>query len=173
MSSSEAMMTTMVTSIRDLLRTQYVNETMLEFHSILFNAGIPPPYMDAERLVISIIAGVVTLVLYFVFFGKRHRARRAKLLNDLQQAKKQVNKLQEALENLEEDIDNDKEDDEKEVRIWMDGAFDMMHYGHMNAFRQGKALGTYLIVGVNDDKSITQCKGAPPVMNDGKIFKRY
>lgn len=29
---------------------------------------------------------------------------------------------------------------EKEVRIWMDGAFDMMHYGHMNAFRQGLAF---------------------------------
>lgn len=40
----------------------------------------------------------------------------------------------------------------KEVRIWMDGAFDMMHYGHMNAFRQGKSLGTKLIVGVNSGK---------------------
>ncbi|RYY75246.1 hypothetical protein EON63_19350 [archaeon] len=27
------------------------------------------------------------------------------------------------------------------MRIWMDGAFDMMHYGHMNAFRQARALG--------------------------------
>ena len=47
----------------------------------------------------------------------------------------------------------------------MDGAFDMMHYGHMNAFRQGRALGTQLIVGVNSDASIKACKG-PPVMND-------
>ena len=29
---------------------------------------------------------------------------------------------------------------DKEIRIWMDGAFDMMHYGHMNAFRQGKLM---------------------------------
>ena len=29
----------------------------------------------------------------------------------------------------------------------------------MNAFRQGRALGTYLIVGVNSDESITACKG--------------
>lgn len=42
----------------------------------------------------------------------------------------------------------------KPVRIWMDGCFDMMHYGHMNAFRQGKALGTYLVVGVNSDETI-------------------
>ncbi|EED87956.1 phospholid cytidylyltransferase [Thalassiosira pseudonana CCMP1335] len=47
----------------------------------------------------------------------------------------------------------------------MDGAFDIMHYGHMNAFRLGRSLGTYLIVGVNSDESITQCKG-PPLMND-------
>ena len=40
-----------------------------------------------------------------------------------------------------------------------------MHYGHMNAFRLGKSLGTYLIVGVNSDGSITKCKG-PPLMND-------
>ena len=36
----------------------------------------------------------------------------------------------------------------------MDGCFDMMHYGHMNAFRQGKALGTYLVVGINSDETI-------------------
>ena len=53
-----------------------------------------------------------------------------------------------------EDEDEEDNDKNREIRIWMDGAFDMMHYGHMNAFRQGKALGTYLIVGVNDDKSI-------------------
>lgn len=43
----------------------------------------------------------------------------------------------------------------KPVRIWMDGCFDLMHYGHMNAFRQGKALGTHLVVGVNSDETIT------------------
>merc|ERR1711998_546759 len=49
----------------------------------------------------------------------------------------------------------------------MDGAFDMMHFGHVNAFRQGRQLGTYLVVGVNSDASITACKG-PPVMNDSE-----
>ncbi len=53
----------------------------------------------------------------------------------------------------------------REIRIFMDGAFDMMHYGHMNAFRLGKSLGTKLIVGVNSDESIKKCKG-PPLMND-------
>ena len=50
----------------------------------------------------------------------------------------------------------------------MDGAFDVMHYGHMNAFRLGRSLGTYLIVGVNSDESITRCKGGPPLMDDNE-----
>ena len=36
----------------------------------------------------------------------------------------------------------------------------------MNAFRQGRALGTYLVVGVNDDESIKACKGTAPVLDD-------
>ena len=36
----------------------------------------------------------------------------------------------------------------------------------MNAFRQGRALGTHLVVGVNDDESIKTCKGTAPVLND-------
>jgi ethanolamine-phosphate cytidylyltransferase len=54
----------------------------------------------------------------------------------------------------------------------MDGAFDMMHYGHMNAFRKGRAMGTTLIVGVNSDETITQCKGAP-VCNDEVLMHYY
>ena len=42
----------------------------------------------------------------------------------------------------------------------------MLHYGHMNAFRQGRAYGTYLVVGVNSDASIKECKGTAPVMSD-------
>jgi bifunctional ADP-heptose synthase (sugar kinase/adenylyltransferase) len=31
----------------------------------------------------------------------------------------------------------------------------------MNAFRQGRSLGTHLVVGVNSDETITACKGPP------------
>lgn len=49
----------------------------------------------------------------------------------------------------------------KEIRIWLDGVFDMMHYGHMNAFRQARSLGTYLIAGVCSDEDTTRAKGSP------------
>lgn len=55
--------------------------------------------------------------------------------------------------------------DGRPVRIWVDGCFDMMHFGHANAFRQAKALGDVLIVGVNTDAEILKYKGAP-LMND-------
>lgn len=65
------------------------------------------------------------------------------------------------------EVEEEAHKPKEQIRIWMDGAFDMMHYGHMNAFRQARSLGTFLVVGVNDDESITACKGAPPVLNNG------
>ncbi|WVZ08055.1 hypothetical protein V8G54_021401 [Vigna mungo] len=47
----------------------------------------------------------------------------------------------------------------KPVRVYMDGCFDMMHYGHCNALRQARALGDQLIVGVVSDAEIIANKG--------------
>lgn len=53
----------------------------------------------------------------------------------------------------------------KPVRVYMDGCFDMMHFGHANALRQAKALGDILVVGINPTVEIMMHKG-PPVMTD-------
>jgi ethanolamine-phosphate cytidylyltransferase len=50
--------------------------------------------------------------------------------------------------------------------VWMEGAFDGLHFGHVNAFRQARAHGDYLIVGINSSVSIRACKGTPPIMTD-------
>lgn len=63
-------------------------------------------------------------------------------------AHKTVKDLEDKLFSLEA-LDIQENNNGKEIRIWMDGAFDMMHFCHMNAFRQGRALGTTLVVGVN------------------------
>ncbi|GAA0156191.1 nucleotidyltransferase [Lithospermum erythrorhizon] len=47
------------------------------------------------------------------------------------------------------------------IRVYMDGCFDMMHYGHCNALRQARALGDQLVVGVVSDEEITLNKGPP------------
>ncbi|MCD9643089.1 Ethanolamine-phosphate cytidylyltransferase [Datura stramonium] len=47
------------------------------------------------------------------------------------------------------------------IRVYMDGCFDMMHYGHCNALRQARALGDQLVVGVVSDAEIIANKGPP------------
>ena len=56
-------------------------------------------------------------------------------------------------------------EDLKDVRVWCDGCYDMVHFGHANSLRQAKAMGGYLIVGVHTDEEITQHKG-PPVFTE-------
>ncbi|EXC12837.1 Ethanolamine-phosphate cytidylyltransferase [Morus notabilis] len=57
-----------------------------------------------------------------------------------------------------------KKRDKKRIRVYMDGCFDLMHYGHANALRQAKALGDELVVGVVSDEEIIANKG-PPVLS--------
>lgn len=56
------------------------------------------------------------------------------------------------------------------IRVYMDGCFDLMHYGHANALRQAKALGDELVVGLVPDSEILRCKG-PPILNDEERLK--
>ncbi|CAK4319231.1 unnamed protein product [Aphanomyces euteiches] len=166
MAEEEAYATRVVIYLHKLLQTPEVTEFVEKFHGFLQSIGVPPPYPDAERLAISVVTVIGTLIFYYVFFGNRHRYRRYNLQRKLEEAAKKVQELEEKLADMELMEDDEDRKPKKQVRIWMDGAFDMMHYGHMNAFRQAKSVGTYLVVGVNDDKSITECKGAPPVMCD-------
>jgi ethanolamine-phosphate cytidylyltransferase len=59
----------------------------------------------------------------------------------------------------------------KPVRVYMDGCFDMMHYGHSNALRQAKACGDILVVGIVSDAEVLKNKGASPVMNDQERYE--
>ncbi|PPD85127.1 hypothetical protein GOBAR_DD17942 [Gossypium barbadense] len=60
-----------------------------------------------------------------------------------------------------------KKCEKKRIRVYMDGCFDLMHYGHANALRQAKALGDELVVGVVSDEEIIANKG-PPVLPYGR-----
>ncbi|CAA3005789.1 ethanolamine-phosphate cytidylyltransferase-like [Olea europaea var. sylvestris] len=54
-----------------------------------------------------------------------------------------------------------KKKKKRPIRVYMDGCFDMMHYGHCNALRQARALGDQLVVGVVSDAEIIANKGPP------------
>lgn len=60
--------------------------------------------------------------------------------------------------------------DHKPVRVWCDGCYDMVHFGHANQLRQAKNMGDKLIVGVHTDEEITKHKG-PPVFTQEERYQ--
>eukprot|EP01118_Nematostelium_gracile_P000502 TRINITY_DN1056_c0_g1_i1.p1 TRINITY_DN1056_c0_g1~~TRINITY_DN1056_c0_g1_i1.p1 ORF type:complete len:418 (+),score=104.59 TRINITY_DN1056_c0_g1_i1:54-1307(+) len=63
-----------------------------------------------------------------------------------------------------------KEPSRKPIRVWVDGVFDMMHFGHANMLRQARAVGDYLVVGVNSDETVRLQKGTTPVMTEDERY---
>lgn len=59
------------------------------------------------------------------------------------------------------------------IRVYMDGCFDMMHYGHCNALRQARALGDQLVVGVVSDAEIIANKGPPVTPLHERFFTLF
>jgi D-beta-D-heptose 7-phosphate kinase/D-beta-D-heptose 1-phosphate adenosyltransferase len=50
--------------------------------------------------------------------------------------------------------------------VFTNGCFDVLHAGHVELLRQARAFGDLLVVGVNDDASVTRLKGAGRPVND-------
>lgn len=50
----------------------------------------------------------------------------------------------------------------KYKRVWIDGCFDITHFGHYNFCRQASLLGDYVVAGVHTDDDIAHNK-SPPV----------
>jgi D-glycero-beta-D-manno-heptose 1-phosphate adenylyltransferase len=57
--------------------------------------------------------------------------------------------------------------DEDRTVVWTNGCFDLLHVGHIRSFRDAKALGDILVVGLNSDASVRTNKGdTRPVVNE-------
>ncbi len=52
-----------------------------------------------------------------------------------------------------------------EIVVMTNGCFDLLHEGHVRYLREAKALGTRLVVAVNDDASVATLKGASRPLN--------
>jgi cytidyltransferase-like protein len=53
-----------------------------------------------------------------------------------------------------------------DIIVYVDGAFDLFHVGHIDILREAKKLGTYLIVGVHSDQTVNKKRGnGYPIMN--------
>lgn len=60
---------------------------------------------------------------------------------------------------------------EKKVRVFTSGSFDMFHIGHLNILERSAALGDELIVGVSTDELIEHYKGMPPIIPFEERFR--
>jgi len=56
------------------------------------------------------------------------------------------------------------------TRVWVDGCFDLFHYGHANAIRQSRAMADWLVAGCHSDEAIAENKG-PPVITQSERVK--
>ncbi|BAM42346.1 CTP-phosphoethanolamine cytidylyltransferase [Theileria orientalis strain Shintoku] len=50
-----------------------------------------------------------------------------------------------------------------ESRIYVDGVFDLIHWGHLNALRQSYELGGKLVIGIISDEETRRAKGICPI----------
>lgn len=61
--------------------------------------------------------------------------------------------------------------DSEPIRVYTDGCYDLVHYGHANSLRQAKKLGTFLITGSHSDEEILRHKG-PPLSREEERFEQ-
>ncbi len=112
---------------------------------------LAPSPLDVTQTLVTTIG--VTLLIYHLLFGNQHWRRLRRLTMELDVAKEQLTFLEDKLQRPgpEDDYDDDGAGDDgssvsgrrrngnknkkpREIRIFMaDGAFNMMHFGHMNA----------------------------------------
>lgn len=51
--------------------------------------------------------------------------------------------------------------------VFANGCFDVLHIGHVRYLQQARALGDYLVVGLNSDSSVRRLKGTGrPIMDE-------
>lgn len=60
----------------------------------------------------------------------------------------------------------------KKCVVFTNGCFDVLHAGHVTYLNQARALGDYLVLGMNSDASVTQLKGPkrPLVPQQGRAM---
>ncbi|NPA52776.1 MAG: D-glycero-beta-D-manno-heptose 1-phosphate adenylyltransferase [Aquificae bacterium] len=56
--------------------------------------------------------------------------------------------------------------------VFTNGCFDILHAGHVDYLEKAKALGDFLVVGLNSDKSISRIKGKCRPINPQNFRKK-
>jgi hypothetical protein len=117
--------------LRTVSEVDSVEVAVRWINAYLTSCGVPhESLLTAQELVLSTLTILFTLVAYYLLMGKSHDRKRKTLAEDLRVAQAQVNYLEEKLMLVlsEQDRQNNPSKT-RPIRIFMDGAFDLMHYG--------------------------------------------
>ena len=58
------------------------------------------------------------------------------------------------------------------IKVWVNGAFDLLHEGHVGFLKQAKEQGDFLVVGLNSDSSIKKYKSKDRPIENQEIRKK-
>ena len=103
-SSSSSSSLVLSISIREfflvtLTSTPFVNHSVNRINTVLRYAKVPEKsLLTNEEFVLSSTAVIITLVGYYVLFGKRHRNKRKRLAEELRLAQRQVRNIVQLLD---------------------------------------------------------------------------
>ena len=80
--------------LQTLTSTPFVTTSVQKINIVATYIGVPhKSLLTNEEFVLSSTAMIVTLLGYYVLFGKRHRRKRKVLAEELRQAQRQVRKV--------------------------------------------------------------------------------
>lgn len=46
------------------------------------------------------------------------------------------------------------------MKVWINGCFDILHYGHIKLIKYANSIGDYLVVGIDTDRRVKELKGS-------------
>jgi D-beta-D-heptose 7-phosphate kinase/D-beta-D-heptose 1-phosphate adenosyltransferase len=60
-------------------------------------------------------------------------------------------------------------------KVWVNGSFDMLHYGHLRLIDYASKIGSYLVIGIDTDERIKSLKGnhRPYHTEEERIFNLF
>eukprot|EP00501_MAST-03F_sp_TOSAG23-6_P000999 GSMAST32.ASY1.ANO1.1039.1 assembled CDS len=166
----------LISSFVDSVRMGHLAELVIAFNVFLEKTGVPGPFPSAEQYILVLVGFVICTTSRFLLYQRGQYYKSYNTDQEISALCHHIKELQEVVKTnehlkLRASVSGGSKG-QKPVRIFMEGAFDLMHYGHMNAFRLGASLAdnVELIVGVNSSASITECKGNVPYVMSEKYL---
>tara|TARA_R110002050_G_scaffold103034_1_gene211975 strand:+ start:163 stop:615 length:453 start_codon:yes stop_codon:yes gene_type:complete len=95
-------------------------------HNTMDSMGVPPPYPSLINILFVLVGVLLSLAVYHLLIRRSRAARRRALQEELEDAHKMMEELQEELHKLNREEALENVQGKATVRIFMEGAFDLV-----------------------------------------------